>query len=119
MKIRIVSALALMSTVLLVSSCTRHANISLADIQRDIVGRNTGEGLMSWTFVREEPREISIIESKFNGDAAIVIVDVTTEDVDGMFGKMKMAGKLRLHYEWIGGEWNLVRVENLTFKEVE
>ena len=27
-----------------------------------------------------------------------------------------MEGRLRLHYEWIADEWNLVRVENLTFK---
>jgi hypothetical protein len=28
----------------------------------------------------------------------------------------KWSGRLRLHYEWIVGEWNLVKIENLSFR---
>ncbi len=119
MRIRLVSAVTLLSMAALVSSCARHSTISVEKIQNDIVGMSTGDGLMSWTFSKEEPRKISTIESKYKGNAATIIISMTTEDVGGVFGKTKMAGRLRLNYEWIAGEWNLVRVEALTFKEVE
>lgn len=76
------------------------------------MGKNTGEGLASWEFEKDEPRTISLVEEEYEGDKATIIIDMQTEGSEST-----MAGKLRLHYEWIADEWNLVRVENLTFKE--
>lgn len=91
-------------------------NITVEDIQKDIAGKNTGEGLMSWEFGEDEPREISIVESKYEGDTATIIIDMKTENLPEHIGKQKMTGKLRLYYKRIEDEWNLGRVENLTFK---
>ena len=102
--------------ILLLSGCSSHPKITLENIQNDIVGKNTGEGLMGWTFEKNEPREISILESKYEGDKATIIIDMKTQSAPGSFMREQRAGKLRLHYEWIAKEWNLVRVENLTFK---
>ena len=95
-------------SIALLTGCSSHPTITLESIQKDIVGRNTGEGLMSWIFDKNVPREISILESKYEGDKATIIIDMKTQEA---------AGKLRLHYEWIADEWNLIRVENLTFKK--
>lgn len=100
----------------LLTGCSSHPKITLEAIQKDIVEKDTDEGFMSWTFHKNEPREISIAKSKYEGDKAEIIIDIKTERT-AIF-RVQMAGKLRLHYEWISKEWNLIRVENLTFKEV-
>ena len=102
----------------LLTGCSSHPKITLETIQKDIVGKNTGEGIMSWIFDKNEPRDISIVESKYEGDKAIIVIDMKTQSTPGSFMRSQMAGKLRLHYEWIAKEWNLTRVENLTFKEL-
>ena len=104
-------------SIALLTGCSSHPKITLENIQKDIVGKNTGEGLMSWTFAKNEPREISIVESKYEGDKATIVIDMKTQSAPGSWMKSNMSGKLRLHYEWIADEWNLIRVENLTFKQ--
>jgi len=104
--------------IAVLTGCSSHPKITLETIQKDIVGKNTGEGIMSWTFDKNEPREISIVESKYEGDKATIIIDMKTQSAPGSFMRLQFAGKLRLHYEWIANEWNLTRAENLTFKEV-
>jgi hypothetical protein len=103
--------------IALLSGCSSHPKITLEAIQRDLVGKNAGEGIVSWTFDKNEPREISIVESKYEGDNATIIIDIKTHSAPGSIMKSQMAGKLRLHYERIKNEWSLTRIENLTFKE--
>lgn len=71
---------------------------------------------MSWEFGENEPRQIVVVEQRYDGDKAAIVIDMHTEGTQH-FDKVKMAGKLRLHYERIANEWNLVRVENLTFAQ--
>jgi hypothetical protein len=103
-------------TIALLTGCSSHPEIILENIQNDIVGKITGEDNMPWIFAENEPREISIVESKYEGDKATIIIDMTTQSAPGALMREKRAGKLGLHYEWITNEWNLIRVENLTFK---
>ena len=101
------------------SGCSSYPDITLDDIQRDIVGKDTGEGLTGWRFAPEEPREISILETKKEGKLRLIAIDMVTESKARKFmPAQKMVGKLRLHYEWIADQWILVRVENLTFKRI-
>ncbi len=51
---------------------------------------------------------IDILDTKINGDKAQVVVHVDTVST--------YSGKLRLHYEFIAGEWVLQQIENLNFK---
>ncbi|MGO9147327.1 MAG: hypothetical protein ACLQDF_13255 [Desulfomonilia bacterium] len=51
---------------------------------------------------------INILDTKIKGDKAQVVVHVDTVS--------DYSGKLRLHYEFIAGEWILQQVENLNFK---
>jgi hypothetical protein len=119
MKRVIISAALGIALLFALSGCDSRPEIKLADIQRDIVGKNTGEGLMSWNFAPEEPRKVSILEMTREGKRRTIVIDMVTEPKAQMFmPAQKMVGKLRLHYEWIADQWNLVRVENLTFKQI-
>jgi hypothetical protein len=51
---------------------------------------------------------INILDTKIKGDKAQVVVHVDTVST--------YSGKLRLHYEFIAGEWILQQIENLNFK---
>jgi len=51
---------------------------------------------------------IHILDTKIKGDKAQVVVHVDTVS--------DYSGKLRLHYEFIAGEWILRQIENLNFK---
>jgi hypothetical protein len=51
---------------------------------------------------------INILDTKIKGDKAQVVVHVDTVS--------NYAGRLRLHYEFIAGEWILRQIENLNFK---
>ena len=105
--------------VFAVAGCSSYPDIKLDDIERDIVGKNTGEGVMSWTFAPEEPRRISILETKKEGRRRTVVIEMVTESKPQLLmPAQKMGGKLRLHYEWIANEWILMRVENLTFRRI-
>ena len=103
-------------SIALIVGCSSDPKTTVEDIQKDIVGKNTGEGLMSWEFGKDEPREISIVESKYEGNTATIIIDIKTENLPEHIGKQQMTGKLCLYYKRIEDEWNLGRVENLTFK---
>ncbi len=109
--------------IALLIGCSSHPKITLEAIQKDIVGKSTDEGIKSWLFSQNEPREISIVEEKYDGNKAAIIIDMKTKDLPGKGwfapATTHMAGKLRLNYEWIAKEWNLVRIENLTFKPIE
>ena len=103
--------------IALLSGCSSQPKITVEAIQRDLVGKTAGEGIVTWTFDKNESREISIVESKYEGDIATIIIDVKTQSAPGAIIKSQMAGKLSLHYERKNKEWNLTRIENLTFKE--
>ncbi len=102
--------------ILLLTGCNSHSEITLEDIQKDIVGRTTNDKnwTLNWTFQKEEPRKITVIKGEYDGDNAIVIVNMQTSGYVGVYHHV-YEGKLRLHYEWIAEEWNLVEIENLTF----
>ena len=95
---------------------------TVEDIERHLIGRNTGEGVTSWTFAPEEPRQIKILDSSFEGNTGVITIDMYTEATSEKWNGEKIIhrvrGKLRLHYERIAGDWTLVKIENLSFAPV-
>ncbi len=71
---------------------------------------------ISWRFDTRVTTEITIVESNYSADNAIILIDATSEMGPRAFFQRTMSGNLRLHYEWSLG-WTLVRIENLDFKE--
>jgi len=110
----------------LTSGCGSTPQITIENIQTAIIGKNTNEGLMSWTFRKDEPKNITIIESKYDGAKATIIINMITkadqETMDwlgrSVIKSIYMSGKLRLECEYIAKEWNIISVENLSFKQV-
>jgi hypothetical protein len=99
-------------------ACGPSFSMTPEQIEKDIVNKATAvDGRGQWGFGADEPRKIKVIETKQDGKEATVVIEIVTESKPALFSPAsKMGGRLRLHYEWIADQWNLVRVENLTFK---
>lgn len=63
---------------------------------------------MGLVFDHTNITKINVLDTKMKGDKAQVVVHVDTVST--------YSGKLRLHYEFISGEWILQLIENLNFK---
>jgi hypothetical protein len=101
---------------LIAFACGPSFSVTPERIEKDIVGKTTSVDGLQWRFAADEPRKIKIIETDEEGKTATAVIEIVTE---GSFNPApKMAGRLRLHYEWIADQWNLLRVENLTFKPI-
>jgi hypothetical protein len=75
-------------------------------------GRHTARDVyttvpLGFVFEQTNIRDISVYEAKIQGAGARVVVHVDTVS--------QFAGRLRLHYELIAGQWTLRDVENLDF----
>ncbi|MBV9927933.1 MAG: hypothetical protein JOZ96_23135 [Acidobacteria bacterium] len=90
--------------------------ISPEKISNDLVGlgvRNVplydGRPSDTWTFAADEPKTIRVLQTKPAGDTATLVIDIITNDAN-----TQLAGKLRLNYERVAGDWILTSVDNLT-----
>jgi serine/threonine protein kinase len=92
--------------------------ITLEKVKKDIVGKSTDEQ-NPWKFSVRERREITPLEAQYEDDRATLYINVVSNNDNEIVKRGRWAGKLRLHYEWISNEWILMRIENLTFREIE
>ncbi|CAN5254760.1 MAG: hypothetical protein M3407_11050 [Acidobacteriota bacterium] len=73
----------------------------------------------SWRFERNEPKEIEIIEKQLAGDTAIITINMRTSKAPRAEKPRKLSGRLRLHYKletgWMLRQWEIVRIDNLSF----
>jgi hypothetical protein len=73
-----------------------------------------------WRFFYNEPKEMEIVEQKVEGDAATVVVNMKTRSAPRSPVQMSLEGQLRLHMrletEVFIREWDVVEVENISFK---
>lgn len=100
---------------LLYAGCGSHPEITESMIQENIEEKATDEGLASWKFAKNEPRFISVLETKCDDDKATVVIDMKT--FSSGYSEQEMAGMLRLNYEWIVNDWFITKIENLSFKQ--
>jgi hypothetical protein len=74
----------------------------------------------SWGFAEREPKEITVVEQKVEGDRATFVVDIKTRSHPRDRRQMSLEGRLKLHMElrteFIFREWRVVDVENISFK---
>lgn len=106
----LVIAISLVAT----AACTERPPIALEKIKGDLAGRDVGQGFSAWHFRADDECELSVVESPVSKDKSAVVVDVTTSRYP-----IRMEGRLRLNYEWVAGEWSLVTIDNLSFKDTE
>ncbi len=112
-KTHIIYSLLILLSVVFLTSCK--PNISVKDIEKDIVGRRMGKWYNGWTFAKNEPRSIKILKAGYNEDEATIIIHLSTRN-GGPSGE-KYSGKIRLKYNWISPGWDLIKIENISFGE--
>ncbi|HUR97986.1 MAG TPA: hypothetical protein VMZ26_07985 [Pyrinomonadaceae bacterium] len=75
---------------------------------------------MSWTFMPDEPKDISIVEKKIEGNHATVVLDVKTGSGPRANGPRSLAGQIRTEWElrtgWVLRQWDIVDTENISMK---
>ena len=75
---------------------------------------------MNWTFMPEEPKDVSIVEKQIEGDHATVIIDVKTGSGPRASGPRHLEGQLRTKWElrtgWVLRQWEIVGTENISMK---
>jgi hypothetical protein len=87
---------------------------------RNITEENgTGEP-MNWTFMHEEPKEISIVDKQIQGDHATVVLDIKTRSGPRARGPRALAGQIRTEWQlrtgWVLRQWEIVDTENISMK---
>ena len=85
------------------------------------IPEETGEGEpMNWTFMPEEPKEITIVDKKMEGDEAIIILDIKTGSGPRASGPRFLAGQIRTEWKlrtgWVLRQWEIVDTENISMK---
>jgi len=99
---------------LLLAGCSR-PRITADQIDSDIVGhgikirRGT---IFNWTFEQPEPRTFRIVETVYTRKTAAIVIDM---DTDSVRHDEEIKGKIRLHYQWVDGAWDLKKLENMDF----
>lgn len=94
-------------------SGTTHPEVTVSQIMKDVIGKGSGD--IKYHFLRP-PIEVKILESKYQGDKALITTWMHTE-YRGIRRYVRK-GRVRLHYEWIAGEWNIVRLQNISLNLV-
>jgi len=85
------------------------------------VPEETGSGEpISWSFVRTEPKEITIIEKKMEGNRATLLLDIKTSSSPRSRTQRYLAGQIRTEWElrtgWVLRQWEVVETENISMK---
>jgi len=99
------------------------SDIPVEKILRDVVGRvvpiteASGGAPTDWTFEADEFKQIEIVETQLTGNAANVVIFMTTRNNPGPNeDAVQVSGKLQLRYERANGRWNLKAIGNLNFR---
>ena len=87
---------------------------------RQIPEENGNGEPMNWTFIRQEPKEISIVDKKIDGEHATVVLDIKTRSGPRARGPRYLAGQIRTEWQlrsgWVLRKWEIVDTENISMK---
>lgn len=101
--------------------------LSPDNIRKDITGKwvevPSADGKsepINWIFDWSEKRQIDILDQKIEGDHATFLINMTTHTNPRSRNPRSLTGQLRVHYQLQSGlilrEWEIVEVENVSFK---
>jgi hypothetical protein len=87
---------------------------------RDVPEENGAAEPINWSFDREEPKEIAIVEKQIEGNRATIILDVKTSSAPRARNQRYLAGQIRTEWElrtgWVLRQWEIVGTENISMK---
>ncbi|MCO6042892.1 hypothetical protein NG895_03130 [Aeoliella sp. ICT_H6.2] len=111
------------------SGISAHPEIATGQIERDTKDILPSSG-------GDEPYnegEIEVLESNYSGDQATIVLsagsinvgNLAPADIEGLTPEIRpkvahvdsIPYRLQLEYEWVRGEWRLLRLDNLTFED--
>jgi hypothetical protein len=96
-----------------------HERITYAWV-RDVPSEDgTGEPI-TWSFRRNEPREITIVDKQVERTRATVVLDIKTQTTPRSRPQRRLAGQIRTAWElktgWALRKWEIVNTENISMK---
>jgi hypothetical protein len=87
---------------------------------RDIPEENGAADPIGWSFFRDEPLEIRVVDRQMNGTSATLILDIKTGSSPGTRNPRELAGQVRTHWQlqtgWVLRRWEIVDTENISMK---
>ena len=87
---------------------------------RKVTEENGNAEPINWTFDDEEPKEITVIDEKIEGDRATIILDIKTGSAKGAREQRYLDGQIRTDWElqtgWVLRKWEIVKTENISMK---
>jgi len=108
---------ALFTTCLLlgVAGCSSIPQVQRADVIRTLPERSVAVGSRRWTFEPQEPLTVFLLDRRRDGYDSEVVAGILTE---GFLLHEQMQGNLRLQFRWNGDQWELERIENISFQQL-
>jgi hypothetical protein len=87
---------------------------------REIPEENGTAEPIGWTFVENEPKEITVVEKRIESDRATVILDIKTGSAPNARNPRLLAGQIRTEWKletgWALRKWEIVNTENISMK---
>jgi hypothetical protein len=75
---------------------------------------------INWTFVENEPKEITVVDKRIEGNHATIVLDIKTGSGPNASNPRTLAGQIRTEWElktgWALRKWEIVDTENISMK---
>ena len=86
----------------------------------DVMPENPPGDPITWGFDEDEPKEITVVEQKVEGNRATVVLDIKTGSSPRARVRRHLAGQIRTDWElstgWLLRRWEIVNTENISMK---
>ena len=96
-----------------------HERINEAWVREVPSEDGTGEPI-SWSFMRAEPKDITVVEKQVEATRATVILDIKTQTTPRSRPQRHLAGQIRTQWKletgWALRKWEIVETENISMK---
>ncbi len=86
----------------------------------DVPEENGAGDPISWRFEENEPKEITVVEKKLDGESATIVLDIKTRSALNRRNPRSLAGQIRTEWQlqtgWTLRKWEIVETKNLSMK---
>lgn len=87
---------------------------------REVPEENGAADPISWSFDESEPKEISVVEKKIEGDRATLVLEIKTRSAPKSSKPRELQGRIRTEWRlqtgWVLRRWEIVDAENISMK---
>ena len=87
---------------------------------RDVPKEDGSGEIISWSFLRAEPKEVVIVEKQVEPTRATVVLDIKTQSTPRSRPQRYLSGQIRTKWElktgWALRKWEIVDTENISLK---